>query len=89
MGERCKKKKLQANYRQMKKWELKTTTLKAWQSMTKEETWHLVMSVGSRLQAGTDCKGFATRYNKDNVIYDQVRRPVTFASLNRAGPKEL
>ena len=41
---------------------LKTATVKAWQSITTEETQHLVMTVGSRLQAVIDCKGFATKY---------------------------
>jgi hypothetical protein len=40
------------------KQELKTA-VKAWQSITREETQHLVMSMGSRRQAVIDCKGFA------------------------------
>ena len=42
------------------KQELKTVAVKAWQSITRDETQHLVMSMRSRLQAAIDCKGFAT-----------------------------
>ncbi|XP_066569003.1 adhesion G-protein coupled receptor D2 isoform X2 [Amia ocellicauda] len=41
------------------KQELKTAAGQTWQSITREETQHLVISMGSRLQAVIDCKGFA------------------------------
>lgn len=44
------------------KQELKAAAVKAWQSIKKEETQRLVMSMGSRLQAVIASKGFATRY---------------------------
>ena len=34
----------------------------AWQSITRDETQRLVMSMRSRLQAVIDCKGFASKY---------------------------
>ncbi len=36
--------------------------VEAWQSITRDETQRLVMSMRSRLQAVIDCKGFATKY---------------------------
>ncbi len=44
------------------KQELKTVAVEAWQSITRDETQRLVMSMRSRLQAVIDCKGFATKY---------------------------
>ncbi len=44
------------------KQELKTVAVEAWQSITRDETQRLVMSMRSRLQAVIDCKGFATNY---------------------------
>ncbi len=44
------------------KQELKTVAVEAWQSITRDETQCLVMSMRSRLQAVIDCKGFATKY---------------------------
>ena len=44
------------------KQELKTVAVEAWQSITRDETQRLVMSMCSRLQAVIDCKGFATKY---------------------------
>ncbi len=44
------------------KQELKTVAVEAWQSITRDETQRLVMSMRSRLQAEIDCKGFATKY---------------------------
>ena len=44
------------------KQELKTAAVKAWQSIKKEETQRLVMSMGSKLQAVIASKGFATKY---------------------------
>ncbi len=44
------------------KQELKTVAVEAWQSITRNETQRLVMSMRSRLQAVIDCKGFATKY---------------------------
>ena len=44
------------------KQELKTVAVEAWQSITRDETQHLVMSSLSTLQAVIDCKGFATKY---------------------------
>jgi len=42
--------------------EVKTVAVEAWQSVTRDETQRLVMSLGSRLQALSDCKGFASKY---------------------------
>ena len=44
------------------KQELKTVAVEAWQSITRDETQRLVMSMRSSLQAVIDCKGFATKY---------------------------
>ncbi len=44
------------------KQELKTVAVEAWQSITRDETQRLVMSMHSRLQTVIDCKGFATKY---------------------------
>lgn len=44
------------------KQELKTFAVEAWQSITRDETQRLVMSMRSRLQAVIACKGFATKY---------------------------
>ena len=44
------------------KQELKTVAVEAWQSITRDETQHLVMSMRSRLLAVIDRKGFATKY---------------------------
>ena len=44
------------------KQELNTVAVEAWQSITRDETQRLVMSMHSRLQAVIDCKGFATKY---------------------------
>ncbi len=44
------------------KQELKTVAVEAWQSITRDETQRLVMSMRSRLQTVIDCKGFATKY---------------------------
>ena len=40
------------------KQEVKTAAVEAWQSITRDQTQRLVMSMGSRLQAVIDCKGF-------------------------------
>ncbi len=40
---------------------LKSAAVKAWQSITKEETQSLVMSMSSRLKAVITCKGFSTK----------------------------
>ncbi|CAI9619170.1 unnamed protein product [Staurois parvus] len=42
--------------------DIKMAFAKAWQTITRDETQRLVMSLRSRLQAGIDCKGFATKY---------------------------
>ncbi|CAJ0948004.1 unnamed protein product [Ranitomeya imitator] len=42
--------------------DLKAAAVKAWQSIKKEETQRLVMSMGSRLKAVIASKGFATKY---------------------------
>ena len=44
------------------KQQLKASTVKAWKSISREETQHLVMSMFSRLQAVIDCKGFSSKY---------------------------
>ena len=55
------KRKLKAE-RPANKQQLKTAAVKAWESIKKEETQRLVMSMGSRLQAVIACKGFSTKY---------------------------
>ncbi|KAG2463243.1 TCB1 transposase, partial [Polypterus senegalus] len=44
------------------KQQLKAAAVKAWKSIKKEETQHLVMSMSSRLQAVIASKGFSTKY---------------------------
>uniref|UniRef100_A0A8C4SI25 Transposase n=1 Tax=Erpetoichthys calabaricus TaxID=27687 RepID=A0A8C4SI25_ERPCA len=44
------------------KQQLKAAAVKTWQSIKKEETQHLVMSMSSRLQAVIASKGFSTKY---------------------------
>ncbi len=44
------------------KQELKTVAVEAWQSITRDDTQRLVMSMRSRHQTVIDCKGFATKY---------------------------
>ncbi len=44
------------------KQELQTVAVEAWQSITRDETQRLGMSMRSRLQTVIDCKGFATKY---------------------------
>ncbi len=41
---------------------LKEAAVKAWKSITKEECKSLVMSLGHRLDAVIESKGFATKY---------------------------
>ncbi len=41
---------------------LKEAAVKAWKSITKEECKSLVMSMGHRLDAVIESKGFATKY---------------------------
>ncbi len=49
--------------RKTHKQQLKSAAVKAWQSITKEETQSLVMSMmSSRLKAVIACKGFSTKY---------------------------
>ena len=51
------------------KQELKTVAVEAWQSITRDETQRLQMSMHSRLQAVIDCKGFVTKYYKVKVCF--------------------
>lgn len=44
------------------KQQLKMAAVKAWQSISKDDTKSLVMSMGRRLTAVIACKGFATKY---------------------------
>ena len=44
------------------KQELKTFAVETQQSITRDDTQRLVMSMHSKLQAVIDCKGFATKY---------------------------
>ncbi len=46
------------------KQQLKLVAVKAWQSITKEKTQSLVMSMSSRLKAVIACKRFSTKYKK-------------------------
>lgn len=41
--------------------------VEAWQSIARDETQHLAMSMRSRLEAGIDCKAFATKHQKVKV----------------------
>ncbi|CAJ0941103.1 unnamed protein product, partial [Ranitomeya imitator] len=52
------------------KQQLKTTTVKAWQSFKKNETQHLVMSMSSTLQAVIANKGFSTQESRH--VHDSV-----------------
>ncbi len=44
------------------KQQLKSAAVNAWQSITKEETQSLVMSMSSIIKAVIACKGFSTKY---------------------------
>ncbi|KAF7653402.1 hypothetical protein LDENG_00083590 [Lucifuga dentata] len=55
------KRKLKAE-RPTNKQELKTAAVKTRQSISREETQHLVMSMSSRFQAVIDCKEFSIKY---------------------------
>ena len=44
------------------KHKLKMAAIQAWQSITREDTQQLVMSMNRRLQAVIACKGYATKY---------------------------
>ncbi len=44
------------------KQQLKVAAVNTWNSISREETQNLVMSMGSRLQAVIDCKGFSSKY---------------------------
>lgn len=48
--------------RETSKQQLKVVTGKAKESMPREETQHLVMSMSSSLQAVSDCRGFSSKY---------------------------
>ncbi len=51
--------------------------VEAWQSITRDETQRLVMSMRSRLQAVIDCKGFANQVLKsESLIYDYYSVPL-------------
>lgn len=53
--------------------ELTTAAVKAWQSITREETKHLLMSVGSRLfRKSLSAKDLQTAIKPDYFIYDCV-----------------
>ncbi len=58
------------------KQELKTVAVEAWQSITRDETQRLVMSMRSRLQAVIDCKDFATSIKSESLIYDYYSVPL-------------
>lgn len=47
---------------QRNKQELKMAAVQARQSISREDTQRLVMSMGRRLQAIIACKGYATKY---------------------------
>lgn len=55
------KPKLRAKHPKHKQ-EVQTAAVKGWQSITREETQHLMMPMCPTLQAVIDCKGFATKY---------------------------
>ncbi len=65
------------------KQELKTVAVEAWQSITRDETRRLVMSMRSRLQTVIDCKGFATKYEKVKVWFMIIILSHYFWSLNK------
>ncbi|CAJ0930658.1 unnamed protein product [Ranitomeya imitator] len=54
--------------RSTNKQQLKTTAVKAWQNIKKDETQHLVMSMSSTLQAVIANKGFSTKHQGPSVI---------------------
>ncbi len=49
------------------KQQLNSAAAKDWQSITKEETRSLVMSMNARIKAAIACKGFSTKYKKINI----------------------
>jgi len=49
------------------KQQLNSAAAKDWQSITKEETRSLVMSMSARIKAAIACKGFSTKYKKINI----------------------
>ena len=53
------------------KQELKTVSVEAWQSITRDETQHLVMSMHSRLQAVIELQRICNQVLKsESLIYD-------------------
>ncbi len=65
------------------KQELKTVAVEAWQSITRDETQRLVMSMRSRLQAVIDCKGFANQVLKSGKFDLWYYSVHYFWSLNK------
>ncbi len=58
------------------KQELKTVAVEAWQSITRDETQRLVMSMRSRLQAVIDCKDLQPSIKSESLIYDYYSVPL-------------
>jgi len=52
----------EANKQTRNKQELKEAALKAWNSITNEECYSLVMLMGRRLEAAIASKGYTTKY---------------------------
>ncbi len=63
------------------KQELKTVAVEAWQSITRDETQRLVMSMRSRLQAVIDCKGLQPSIKKWKFDLWLLFCPITFGPL--------
>ncbi len=66
------------------KQQLKSVAVKAWQSITNQETQSLVMTMSSRLKAVIACKGFSTKYKKHFIMIIYIC-PITFEPLKIEG----
>lgn len=49
--------------------QLEVASVKAWQRISLEETQHLEMSVGSRLQAVMECNRLPSKYEKTILMF--------------------
>ena len=65
------------------KQELETAAVEAWQSFTRAQTQRLVMSVGSRLQAVIDCKGFAGVFYFKSIVEVYRAKMVKIVSVSK------
>jgi len=66
--------------------EVKTVAVEAWQSITRDETQRLVMSLGSRLQASLTAKDFQQSIKIDNFNDDYISLSNYFWFLKKEVP---